>query len=78
MRATAACTVLLAIIAGQALAQNFSETAFSEELREAFDESNRNLADYLSFEWEGYDGWYNNPAHPDWGGAGTTFILVAV
>ena len=22
------------------------------------------------FEWEGYDGWYNNPAHPDWGGAG--------
>ena len=22
------------------------------------------------YEWEGYDGWYNNPAHPDWGGAG--------
>ena len=22
------------------------------------------------FEWEGYDGWYNNPAHPEWGGAG--------
>ena len=21
-------------------------------------------------EWEGYDGWYNNPAHPEWGGAG--------
>lgn len=21
-------------------------------------------------EWEGYDGWYNNLAHPDWGGAG--------
>ena len=77
MRATGACTVLLAaIIAGHA--QNFSETAFSEELREAFDESNRNLADYLSFEWEGYDGWYNNPAHPDWGGAGTTFALAAV
>lgn len=22
------------------------------------------------FDWEGYDGWYNNPAHPEWGGAG--------
>jgi len=22
------------------------------------------------YEWEGYDGWYNNPAHPEWGGAG--------
>lgn len=27
--------------------------------------------DYLFYyEWEGYDGWYNNPSHPDWGGAG--------
>ena len=23
-----------------------------------------------NYEWEGYDGWYNNPAHPEWGGAG--------
>jgi len=22
------------------------------------------------YEWESYDGWYNNPAHPEWGGAG--------
>ena len=22
------------------------------------------------YEWESYDGWYNNPSHPDWGGAG--------
>ena len=34
------------------------------------------LEEYLEgeepgYEWEGYDGWYNNPAHPDWGGAGT-------
>lgn len=21
------------------------------------------------YEWESYDGWYNNPAHPEWGGA---------
>lgn len=23
-----------------------------------------------NYEWEGYDGWFNNPAHPEWGGAG--------
>ena len=22
------------------------------------------------YEWESYDGWFNNPAHPEWGGAG--------
>lgn len=22
------------------------------------------------YEWEGYDGWFNNPAHPEWGAAG--------
>ena len=26
--------------------------------------------DYPEREYEGYDGWYNNKAHPDWGGAG--------
>jgi hypothetical protein len=24
----------------------------------------------VHYEWENYDGWYNNPAHPEWGGAG--------
>ena len=24
----------------------------------------------IYFEWESYDGWFNNPAHPEWGGAG--------
>ena len=24
----------------------------------------------ISYEWETFDGWYNNPAHPEWGGAG--------
>jgi len=28
------------------------------------------------YEWEGYDGWYNNPAHPEWGGAGELFLLL--
>lgn len=26
--------------------------------------------DESHYEWENYDGWYNNPAHPEWGGAG--------
>ena len=26
--------------------------------------------DIVYYEWESYDGWYNNPAHPEWGGAG--------
>ena len=29
------------------------------------------------YEWEGYDGWYNNPSHPDWGGAGELLCTVA-
>ena len=28
------------------------------------------------YEWEGYDGWYNNPAHPDWGGAGNVYNFL--
>ncbi len=24
----------------------------------------------IHYEWETFDGWYNNPAHPEWGGAG--------
>ena len=27
-------------------------------------------AERRDFEWESYNGWYNNLAHPDWGGAG--------
>lgn len=32
-----------------------------------------NFSDVGYYEWEGYDGWYNNPAHPEWGGAGKSF-----
>ena len=28
------------------------------------------FSDEEYYEWEGFDGWFNNPAHPDWGGAG--------
>lgn len=24
----------------------------------------------INYEWENFDGWYNNPAHPEWGGVG--------
>ena len=30
----------------------------------------------VGYEWEGYDGWYNNPAHPDWGGAGNVRSII--
>ena len=30
----------------------------------------RSFSDVEYYEWEGYDGWFNNPAHPEWGGAG--------
>lgn len=38
--------------------------------REAYYRSQRGLPPEPGYEWEGYDGWFNNPAHPDWGGAG--------
>ena len=38
---------------------------------EATFRSERGLPAEPGYEWEGYDGWFNNPAHPDWGGAGT-------
>lgn len=59
---------LIAIVASGS-AQNFLEE-FHADLQEAFDNSHRDDEEYQYFEWEGYDGWYNNPAHPDWGGAG--------
>lgn len=38
----------------------------------------RNFSDVEYYEWEGYDGWFNNPAHPEWGGAGKYFSLLEV
>ena len=70
MRTATACAVLLAIFVGLASADtDFAET-YSEHLKAIFDRSYRNNSKNLYFEWEGYDGWYNNPTHPDWGGAG--------
>ena len=31
---------------------------------------NNSISPRVYFEWQSYDGWFNNPAHPDWGGAG--------
>ena len=28
------------------------------------------------YEWEGFDGWFNNPAHPEWGGAGKKVVKL--
>ena len=32
------------------------------------------FSDVSYFEWEGYDGWFNNLAHPEWGGTGECII----
>ncbi len=39
---------------------------------------NESLSEEIHFEWQGYDGWFNNPAHPDWGGAGKLHIILSV
>ena len=82
MRTTIALAVTIAAIAAcglqvSAQSQSFEEY-FEERLRNAFENSSRDDEEYLRFEWEGYDGWYNNPAHPDWGGAGKTIITCAL
>ena len=68
------CVVLLSL-AGLALAQfmvpplGYNTSALETAAQTALV---INQADHDRFEqeWEGYDGWYNNPAHPEWGGAG--------
>ena len=76
MPTATAFAALLAIFAGLASADTEFAEMYSEHLKEVFDESNRNDSHNLYFEWEGYDGWYNNPAHPDWGGAGIIKLLL--
>ena len=66
--AVAAFTMLAAGGALQVSA-NFAGK-YADYVTQAFENSSRDDESYLRFEWEGYDGWYNNPAHPDWGGAG--------
>ena len=48
----------------------FDEDDFNNRFVDALMEYEANDGELPGFEWEGYDGWYNNPAHPDWGGAG--------
>ena len=66
----ATCFVWLALagFAAGLKGADFNEK-FHQYLQEAF------LLNETYFEWEGYDGWYNNPAHPDWGGAGNNYSL---
>jgi hypothetical protein len=52
---------------------NFSTEAYNKRVQEVldalYDERKDMGEEEPGYEWEGYDGWYNNPAHPDWGGA---------
>ncbi len=47
---------------------------FADRQDKNFSRSEATIDDAFSrvqfYEWEGYDGWFNNPAHPEWGGAG--------
>ena len=42
----------------------------AERVRQMTDQIRSAIYEEENYEWEGYDGWYNNPAHPEWGGAG--------
>ena len=57
------CILLLSFAATLSLTQD-DVSSLSAEARGSFS------PDITDYEWIGYDGWYNNPAHPDWGGAG--------
>ena len=80
------CTLLLAFVAvsyAQLLECNMTLCEANVNICENYEECLIMLAEesfrpptgledlVIDYEWEGYDGWYNNPAHPDWGGAGT-------
>ena len=64
---------LLLVLAGlSSLAQAVNNTYLTMEAERVtyIDHDDEEFGDRNEQEWEGYDGWYNNPAHPEWGGAG--------
>ena len=77
--AFAACTLALGPVYQLAESANIGATL---TVNNEADQSAKNLttdpagrhyqffSDVEYYEWQGYDGWFNNPAHPEWGGAG--------
>ena len=70
------CVVLLAF-AAVSLAQTYTpctstytDECLSDEAALSFQNITDGVRYITDYEWIGYDGWYNNPAHPEWGGAG--------
>ena len=49
----------------------------ADDVRRIYDDRFRSFSDVEYYEWEGYDGWFNNPAHPEWGGAGKSICTPA-
>lgn len=71
--------VLLLALAGLSLAQ--AQVNNSYLIREAvrvttINHTDEEFGERNEQEWEGYDGWYNNPAHPEWGGAGKSLAAA--
>ncbi len=63
-----ACLVLVAF-AALSHAQT-TDDSLRVDARNSFPDGSDSSPYQVNYEWEGYDGWYNNPAHPEWGGAG--------
>lgn len=60
--------------------QNYISVDNSKDRQAKIKNFSMNGKEYFSeveyFEWQGYDGWFNNPAHPEWGGAGKPYKLI--
>ncbi|XP_038077765.1 dual oxidase 2-like isoform X2 [Patiria miniata] len=62
------CLLVYVGILGLCARQSFATDTLTAEERIEL-EKNLGVFEYEHREYEGYDGWYNNMAHPDWGGA---------
>ncbi len=74
-----ACLLLLAFVATShaTVGENITAEILAQRARESFAIGTPDDPYQVNYEWEGYDGWYNNPAHPEWGGAGERKLLAA-
>ena len=73
MAALQACLFMLAYSTRVLAEGPVYELAANIDIDNSVSRSDFNLmfdTDGRYYEWESYDGWFNNPAHPEWGGAG--------
>ena len=51
-------------------------TSVSQQLYKNFPEISERGHENEEIEYEGYDGWYNNRAHPEWGAVGKLLDIL--